>query len=874
MRYTRYTCQLFREPGGPLLADWSTRLTKLTFAYDTRGCADARVTVPMRVNEALRFADRVGTPHLVITASPGGDAAWAGRLEDIGSSAQGLEGTAFGYYRALSDVSYTALYSSTSTKDWEAVIDGQIDGHSNSRFDIQIGDAIRIAPRKGEVFGTSIPVWGGSVLLQAPSGGARPITGVVLRYRLFAPSGWIASVAARDADLSYTATPFVVEATGTSEVAGTATITLTQPCAALSIELRLNTAGPTEYAGETGDAYLLIESVRVITAPLPITPTAVLTDLLGFVTATNPGQLRSSVAGIGSGHTIDLTDASYADELPSAIIDTLLALADAQGRYWEVVVGTDRRLRFRPRGTGGRVWFADVDDFQVSSSIDELNNSVYGVFKDASGRTLRTQVSEHARSIGRYGLRRRHALAIDTTELSVATTQRDAHLRDRATPRPQAAATVTVVRDRNGIRVPPHYVLPGDTLVIQNLSHTAALGSDRARVLALARTEVDATNGTLSFEPDAASPSLETVLAGSQPGRGGFDPARVFAASVPAAPAEPPPPPVISWPATFPAKPNVTESWVRVHLTNANCDFTGSIEKDYYFTSDPTLTKATILRNVRNFVHDTGLHIRIGTPISNSDPDVWPSNEYAGKHMGLRLINVKGVGWIEGAHIDGSNFAPGTNGVQCEGIQIGGSSSAKIVLVRSRVNDARTKLSQLLNTSPEFTHPDLIQLMAGSLYLCDVTLANSALQGLFLKAEGSNTLGELRAINVNIRGVRRQAWYPHTTNRGTNPFFVECTNCWNLQENTNPDNTYNSRYGSNGSNASNDLDYPFLSPAPDVVNTSLVRWNNAAPRIALGTTINRGLPSAAGSFPGGDFAPATEVGPNYDQYSAWWAALA
>jgi hypothetical protein len=81
-------------------------------------------------------------------------------------------------------------------------------------------------------------------------------------------------------------------------------------------------------------------------------------------------------------------------------------------------------------------------------------------------------------------------------------------------------------------------------------------------------------------------------------------------------------------------------------------------------------------------------------------------------------------------------------------------------LVNSRIEGMRTTSVDRERKDPD-AHCDLMQLMAGSLMLHNVALAGSELEGLFMKAEHGNTLGNVELTNVNVRDVARQPLWPH-----------------------------------------------------------------------------------------------------------------
>jgi hypothetical protein len=228
----------------------------------------------------------------------------------------------------------------------------------------------------------------------------------------------------------------------------------------------------------------------------------------------NPTQLTSVTALVQS-PALDLLDEVYADLYPSDILDRLIRLGDNQAtpRQWEWGVDNSRSLYFRPNGSLARTWYIDIAELEVQRTIDALYNSVYAVYRQANGRTLRTAGAADLVSITRYGLQRQQAIPVQTTSLTQANAQRDAALSDTKDPTPKSGVRVTALFDANGSRWPLTSVASGDTMIIRNLSPTLSNAINRIRVFRVTRTEYAVDTDTLTLEPESPLPSLAAMLA-------------------------------------------------------------------------------------------------------------------------------------------------------------------------------------------------------------------------------------------------------------------------------------------------------------------------------------------------------------------------
>jgi hypothetical protein len=272
----------------------------------------------------------------------------------------------------------------------------------------------------------------------------------------------------------------------------------------------LSIGSPTQFNATFINAHFIGESVQAHV----IYADEIAKDLAATVAALNPTQLQADTAQIASPGR-DLLDESYADQLPSAILDRLITLGDNQTPQgvWEWGVSGTRQLYYRIAGSVGRTWYVDVTGLDVQRSLEQLANSAYAIYHEAGGRALRGAVATDGDSVGRTGVTRRIAVATNTTSLTQANAQRDAALEDASNPPPRFGITFTAIYNGVGGRVPLWLPRAGDTIVIRNLPPTVSPGLDQIRSFRIARTTCDLIARTLTVEPLSALPSLAALLA-------------------------------------------------------------------------------------------------------------------------------------------------------------------------------------------------------------------------------------------------------------------------------------------------------------------------------------------------------------------------
>jgi hypothetical protein len=243
-----------------------------------------------------------------------------------------------------------------------------------------------------------------------------------------------------------------------------------------------------------------------------IYPNEIITNLLAVANASNPTQISTSTALIST-PTFDLLNEIYEDTSYYDIIDYLCDLGDGTQSY-EAGVYDDKMLFFRPEYSTARYWYIILDDPQIAMTLDTLANSNYVVYKDASGKPLRTATNSNAASIARYGVTRWKSTKVDTTNLTLANLQRDRVNNQYNVVTPQATIRVKAIYTSGLARARLTDVRPNDYIVIKNIP-SSAVGTilDRVRTLRVVETNLDWDSGLLSITPEVLYQSIAVQLA-------------------------------------------------------------------------------------------------------------------------------------------------------------------------------------------------------------------------------------------------------------------------------------------------------------------------------------------------------------------------
>jgi hypothetical protein len=493
--------QIFNDSGmGRMLADYSRYPFRLS--TNRHGFAMLEVPfIPMSLQSSFMVYDWPGLPHVVV--SDGAAVVWEGRLEDIAIVAGGVALTAFGYQRALHDVPYTALWSKTGSADWRVVPD-EVRGTS-SRYEMDNNNRVYVAPRKGEVFSSSTQ--GGEMTFSLPHSGLRDLTTFSADYSLLLPSGWEMRLITVDYDYANLQVEATVTATGSTQTGSWAINTFARQRVIFAV--RNNSGGSTTITADTGTNYAKITNIRMkTTTASTVLASDIAAALASYTGGINTDQISTSSALI-SATTTDLNDEIYEDKYPAEILDRLALIHSYQWSVWE-----NRYLTFQDKTTARKEWLVDVVGTpELQRSLENIRNSAYGLYRDASGLTLRTNTVGDGESQSRYGVLRRGFISVQTTSLGEAQTHRSAWLADRADLQIRARIEFSRVYDEAGARWPLWAIRAGDTVTMRNLPPTLSTGIDRIRTFMVGETDYDAATGSIDIAPDDPIPTLVTLVA-------------------------------------------------------------------------------------------------------------------------------------------------------------------------------------------------------------------------------------------------------------------------------------------------------------------------------------------------------------------------
>jgi len=247
------------SPVGELMRDDSARASALSYATNVHGFAEMRSSVPMALPEAFNRYDRSGLPHQRLNDGPA--VVYEGRLEDLAITGDGISSTALGYSRALSDIPYTALWSTTDTARWRIYTNAEWTPIEETLYIFDQQDRLSVSLSKGATYQSGNDA--GGVIFQIPNLSSRNVVGISFRYASTLPTNWSFEMRISDDPQQNGSSVLFTDTPGTN--IGSKFLTFTgKPV--LTIYVFNSSGAPFTEVAETGAHRLIISNVRVVTS--------------------------------------------------------------------------------------------------------------------------------------------------------------------------------------------------------------------------------------------------------------------------------------------------------------------------------------------------------------------------------------------------------------------------------------------------------------------------------------------------------------------------------------------------------------------------------------------------------------------------------
>lgn len=316
------TTDLAIQQGTTRLALRTERATRLTIDTGAHGLESIKATLPLTLYQAFDLYTRLSANVRAVVSV--GSIVASGRCEDIAITNEGADIEALGDWRALSDVPYTALLSDTQIERWRPLGDGEATSSLPYRFTFDLDDDIVIAANNNSSQSSTVI---GFVGYEPPDDTTRNPLAIQCDITLAAPAAnWQTAIQSRDANWGSGTNHFLLSTAG----AGTLTRSV---CLLFAAQARLDTflrfnAAAAAFAGQTGDAYVRLRNIRVVSALWVNTSSAALVTA-GAGKVITPGSMDN--IAVGSRLRIDDTAATTEIVTVTAITATTFTATFANG---------------------------------------------------------------------------------------------------------------------------------------------------------------------------------------------------------------------------------------------------------------------------------------------------------------------------------------------------------------------------------------------------------------------------------------------------------------------------------------------------------------------------------------------------------------
>lgn len=518
-------------PDGTL--DVSATADAITWSTNAHGAHQAVVLLDGKDAESVTGAFARGA--IVVRISSGSDYLWSGVVEDWILRGTRLQVVAYGMWSFVSLVPYTEFWSTTRSNDWKPHPGMGTSwplgnaGAVDTDWGLKIfEDRLRFAPRlRYEYYYTEY----GWVTFRIPTGGRQRTIRqfqcswsyarmsndphVFISLFAFGDVGGTHQVIYDPVTFAYGRWELL---TSSAPANGSVTIQLEAGITEIGLAIHLSPTTGT-FPGTEGQPYFDLYPRVLSTTAATVTPTAIVTDILGHVNTHNPGVISTAASQV-TNVTTDLPNVHYEDADPAEVLRKLAGYGVPGGATpLDVGVGVNSQLYFRLPPAAGthdipnmrtvrEVILHNAPD-EARYSLSNLINAAYGTYDTPYG-TERTTPTIDSASVTRFGRKRMRPIAALTGNAQLQPQQ--LLVNDNASVRPAVEVTITDLFDAYGQIVPLWDVRSGDWLVV-SAPQPGMLSEQpfqlRVRIL---ETQYDAPNNRLTVVLEQSPPRLDVII--------------------------------------------------------------------------------------------------------------------------------------------------------------------------------------------------------------------------------------------------------------------------------------------------------------------------------------------------------------------------
>jgi hypothetical protein len=495
---------IFDRYNGSLLYDVTFEAKDTEFSTTRYGFGYCKFELNWPIEKAAQLFKLKSVGY--VRLGTGNKAYFEGRLEDVELGNQ-ITLTAFGYYRAFTDLQINDLWSTTDLNFWQDFPSTPLRPTGrNEMYTIQRQDGIKISLNKN-VTVSGGPGNFGSVIGFYPSKSTRLLDTIDFYYQYVSPAISANIGLQRETELytAYASSPntFVL---GSSASATGRVIASNLAASGLLLFLDNSPIAGLLFVGETGSFYVSYSGIRVGTTPSisggRLYADEILRYTISGVNNLNTYQLSSDFSSIQSPR-YDLTNIWFKDQTGLQVVEELLKYPDTSGNEYELKIWENQKVLFRPK-TNPNTWYIDISEISLNRTLDKYFNQVNARYTD----TMKRETLLRLAVTGFHN--RQTVLTLNTTDPNIVATAGAALLSDYQRKPPQSEISTTFVRDSNGSYQEAINVRSGDKIIIQNIPPTLFDAIDNTFIVEETIASLD--SGLVRIIPEQPIAQLETLL--------------------------------------------------------------------------------------------------------------------------------------------------------------------------------------------------------------------------------------------------------------------------------------------------------------------------------------------------------------------------
>lgn len=495
-----------------LLLDFTHRFADGQMSNGPHGSQELSGVIIGRLNRIFwLFADGLKGHKVEINYGP--MTVWAGRIEVSEIVAGGIRIVAMGLWRAFSDVLYTALWSTQKVDGFRIATTDDLAACLPAMWHLDKSQRLAIETRKGEAYSDNTGRLG-AWTYETPDGSARQISAVTFAYSFLGNAGdWDFHLWSSTRAWASLTAEYGLNSNGSVQ-SGTQTETFATARDRILFSMRYVDT-ETAYGGDSGDHYVHLSAVRILTHAAPIDSSDVASALLTYVRAVNSQFLSADTSQIEDA-SLDITELAPQDARPADILQYLADLGDSSGNPWEVGVD-NKTLYLRQMGSRGNTWYVDLADIRARRDLADMFNEGYGLSSDISNKDRRSSSQTEDAAKTREGVIRHAFTDTGTTNATDAADQAAALISDLQNPTPRAAFEIAQLFAHAGSTrpVPGFMVKAHDTIVIRNLPPVLSAAVPDSFLVGEVTIDITSGRGIPVIKPILGLPTLTDILAGS-----------------------------------------------------------------------------------------------------------------------------------------------------------------------------------------------------------------------------------------------------------------------------------------------------------------------------------------------------------------------